>query len=152
METQAEFDARRAAAWAFRDSPEGQRLIEQGSRALDALIAAQDQDYPADSWPPPGVRLTARTEETNVAGTPTSPVPASTGTVEPKVKAASIGTYLAGLVLVALVSGLTDGNLVAEFPDWASALLAPVLPTLVAMAAGYNARHQYRSPEAITTR
>jgi hypothetical protein len=79
------------------------------------------------------------------SGTISDPLPPTTGKVEPKVKAASIGTYLAGLVLVALVSGVTDGNLVAEFPDWASALLAPVLPTLAAMAAGYNARHQYRS-------
>lgn len=85
-------------------------------------------------------------------GSPANPLPADTAKVEPKVKAAGIGAFLVGLILVAIVGGVTDGNLVGELPDWASALLAPVLPTLAAMAAAYSARHQYRTPESMLDR
>lgn len=67
--------------------------------------------------------------------------------VEAKVKAAAIGQFVLGLVLVAVVGGLTDGNLVAELPDWATALVAPILPTLAGWVAAYSAAHQYRSGE-----
>jgi hypothetical protein len=64
--------------------------------------------------------------------------------IEPKVKAATIGSYLLGVLGVALLGGFTDGNLIALLPDWASAILTPLLPTLGAAIAGYAARHQYR--------
>lgn len=70
--------------------------------------------------------------------------------VEPKVKAAGIATYIAGLLLVALVTGLQDGQLLEELPDWGTALLAPILPTIAAWVAGYAARHQYRATEGRT--
>lgn len=57
METQAEFDARRAAGFAFRASPAGRQLIADGERALDALIAAQAEDDGAqDPRTPDGER------------------------------------------------------------------------------------------------
>lgn len=40
VETQAQFDARRAAGWAFRASPEGRALAEQGGHIIDALTRA----------------------------------------------------------------------------------------------------------------
>lgn len=67
--------------------------------------------------------------------------------VEAKVKAAAISQFILGLVLVAVVGGVTDGNLVGELPDWATALVAPILPTLAGWVAAYNAKHQYRSGE-----
>jgi hypothetical protein len=72
----------------------------------------------------------------------------TTAPVEPKVKAAAVAQYIGGLVLVAVVAGATDGNLVHDLPDWLSALLAPILPVLAGFAASYSARHQYRSGEA----
>lgn len=71
----------------------------------------------------------------------------TTAPIEPKVKAQAIATYVLGLILVAVVAALTDGNLVGEVPDAAAALLAPLLPVLAGMAAGYSARHQYRHGE-----
>jgi hypothetical protein len=81
----------------------------------------------------------------------TNPNPSGNYPVELKLKVAAIAQYLVGLILVAAVAGLTGGNLVADLPDWASALLAPVLPVLASFAAGYSARHQYRATEASPT-
>lgn len=84
-------------------------------------------------------------------GTPTDPVSTGTKQTEPKVKAATVATYLVGLVLAAVVSGVTDGNLVTLLPDWLASILAPILPAAAAWLAGYNAKHQYRTPETTAT-
>ena len=84
-----------------------------------------------------------------MAGTPATPLPADTGKVEPKVKVSAVAQYLAGLVLVALVSGLQDGNLISFLPDWVSTIVAPLIPSALAFLAAYNARHQYRAPETL---
>lgn len=82
-----------------------------------------------------------------MTGTPTEPLPADTGKVEPKVKTSALVQYIVGLVLTAVISGAMDGNLVAFLPDWASSILIPVLPTAAALLAAYRARHQFRVPE-----
>lgn len=80
----------------------------------------------------------------NEPGSITNPLPSNTKVVEPKVKAGAIATYIVGIVLVAIVGGVTDGDLVGELPDWVAALVAPLLPVLAQFAAAYNAAHQYR--------
>lgn len=78
----------------------------------------------------------------------TTPQPAP---IEPKVKAAAAAQYVVGVLLVALVGGLTNGNLVADLPDWVAALAAPLVPVVAGFAAAYSARHQYRGGERDTT-
>ena len=82
-----------------------------------------------------------------MAGTISDPLPADTGKAEPKVTVSAVVQYIVGLVLVAVVSGVQDGNLVSFLPDWAATVLAPVLPVVLAWVASYNTRHQFRSPE-----
>jgi hypothetical protein len=76
---------------------------------------------------------------------PTEPI--NTKTTEPKVKAAALGTYVLGVVLVGLFGAFNDSNLISVLPDYVTAILTPLLPTLAAWVAGYNARHQYRAGE-----
>lgn len=82
--------------------------------------------------------------QNNKPGSIENPLPSDTSAVEPKVKAGAIATYVVGAVLVAIVSAATDGNLVGDLPDWASALVAPLIPVLAQFAAAYSAAHQYR--------
>ena len=84
-----------------------------------------------------------------MAGTATDPLPADTSKTEPKVTVSAVVQYVVGVVLVALVSGAQDGNLVSFLPDWASAVLAPVLPVVAAWVAAYRTRHQFRAPETV---
>lgn len=82
-----------------------------------------------------------------MAGTVQNPLPADTGKTEPKVKVSAVAQYLVGLVLVAVVSGAMDGNLVSLLPDWASSILLPILPAVAGWLAAYNTRHQFRVTE-----
>lgn len=77
----------------------------------------------------------------------TRPEPASTNKVEPKVAWASIGTYFAGVILLALVNLLdADSTLLTDaIPDMFEPFLLPLLPALVALVSGFLARHQWRT-------
>ena len=83
-------------------------------------------------------------------GTMMNPVPNSTSQIEPKVKWMAIVTYLASLLLVGLGEILQDGTFLQILPPslaWLGILVAPFVPTLVALIAGFAARHQWRSNE-----
>lgn len=83
-------------------------------------------------------------------GTASNPEPVNTSKIEPKVKWASIASYLAGVLLLALVNALTgNGNelIMEALPDWLEAFILPLVPAITALVAGYSARHQYRSAE-----
>jgi len=84
-----------------------------------------------------------------MTGTASAPLPADTSKTEPKVKVGTIVTYLAGLVLFAVLTGVQQGNLVDFLPDWASSVLAPLIPAALSFLAAYNTRHQFRAPTAV---
>lgn len=75
---------------------------------------------------------------------PVSTKPAVPG-VEWKVKAASAGSYLAGVVGMMLLEALSNGSLLAAIPAPYSVLLAPLVPALVALGAGYVTAHTPRT-------
>lgn len=80
-------------------------------------------------------------------GTPRNPEPANTTKMEPKVLAATLGTYLAGVVSLALVNAFTGNDnqlLIDLLPDTIEPFLLPVVPAVVASIAGWAARHQWR--------
>ncbi|MEU8040854.1 hypothetical protein [Streptosporangium sp. NPDC049078] len=65
--------------------------------------------------------------------------------VEAKVKAMTVGIYLASaalLLVLEMVKG--DLSLIDFLPGWVQALVAPLLPTAIAAVAGYKARHEPR--------
>ena len=65
--------------------------------------------------------------------------------VETKVKAASVGAYLASVAGLAVLGAVqSDASLLGFLPDWLTALLVPVLPTAVPFVAGWQARHTPR--------
>jgi hypothetical protein len=64
--------------------------------------------------------------------------------IETKVKAASLGSYLGGVALLAILNGVTTANLVAGMPDWLEVFLAPMVPTAVAFVSGFVAKHTPR--------
>lgn len=70
--------------------------------------------------------------------TPTS------GPLEAKVKWASIISYLAGVGLLGLLNATSTANLIAGLPDVVEAFVAPLVPALAALAAGWKARHTPR--------
>jgi hypothetical protein len=79
--------------------------------------------------------------------TPANPLPATTSKVEWKVKAATLATYVSGVVGLAIVNAATDDNnklLTDALPDWLEPFVLPVVPAVAAFIAGYSARHQWR--------
>jgi hypothetical protein len=65
--------------------------------------------------------------------------------VEAKVKAMTVGIYLACsalLLILELVKG--DLSLIDFLPGWVQALVAPLIPTAIAAVAGYRAEHEPR--------
>ncbi|MGV9779817.1 hypothetical protein [Streptosporangium sp. NPDC003464] len=65
--------------------------------------------------------------------------------VEAKVKAMTVGIYLACsalLLILELIKG--DLSLIDFLPGWVQALIAPLLPTAIAAIVGYQARHTSR--------
>jgi hypothetical protein len=77
----------------------------------------------------------------------TRPEPANTSKVAPKVTWASLGAYLAGVVLLALVNLVDEDStlLTDAIPDMFEPFLLPLVPALVAFAGGYVAKHQWRA-------
>jgi len=68
--------------------------------------------------------------------------------VERKVKASTLGTYLAGVAALAVVNVFVgDASLISGLPDAVEVLVAPVIPALAALIAGYNAKHTPRPAE-----
>jgi phosphate/sulfate permease len=83
-------------------------------------------------------------------GTHSNPEPAKTRKVEPKVWWATIGSYVAGVIGLALVNAFTADNnvlLSAVLPDVIEPFVLPLVPAIVAFVAGFSARHQWRSTE-----
>jgi hypothetical protein len=81
---------------------------------------------------------------------PTNAEPNNTTKMEPKVKWAGIGAYLAGVVVLALVNAFTgDDNalLIEALPDVVEPFILPAIPAVVAAISGYFAKHQWRSAE-----
>lgn len=79
-----------------------------------------------------------------------NPESTNTTTVEPKVKWAGIGAYLAGVVSLGLVAAFTQDNnalLIEVMPDALEAFLLPMVPAAVAAISGYFAKHQWRKGE-----
>lgn len=80
-------------------------------------------------------------------GTLRNPAPAESAPVEPKVKWAGIGFYVAGVVALALVNAFTgdDNALVFEtVPDVAEPFVLPLVPVVAGMISAWSARHQWR--------
>lgn len=73
------------------------------------------------------------------------PVSLSKPKVEWKVKAASLGTYLATVAGLAVLQALdADHSLIAFLPDPIEAISLPLIPTGIAWLAGYKAKHTAR--------
>jgi hypothetical protein len=64
--------------------------------------------------------------------------------IETKVKAASLGSYLGGVLLMAILNAATNVNIIAGLPDWLESLLAPVLTTAITFLSGWAAKHTPR--------
>lgn len=75
--------------------------------------------------------------------------PSDTKKAEPKVKAAALGTYVLGVLGVALFGALNQPDIIAGLPDYVTAILVPLIPTIGAYVSGYSASHQYREPAPI---
>lgn len=78
------------------------------------------------------------------------PLPDNTSVIEPKVKWASIATYVASALLMGLVNLLSDNDnqlLIEVLPDSVEWLILPLVPMAVAFAAGFSAKHQWRTAE-----
>ena len=77
----------------------------------------------------------------------TRPEPVNTSKVEPKVAWASLGTYIVGVVLLALVNALDESStlLTDAIPDMFEPFLLPLVPALGALLSGYVAKHQWRA-------
>jgi hypothetical protein len=75
-----------------------------------------------------------------------SPEPINTSKVEPKVAWATLGSYLAGVVLLALVNALDESTTLLSdaIPDMFEPFLMPLVPALIALVSGYMAKHQWR--------
>lgn len=76
-----------------------------------------------------------------------NPEPANTTKVEPKVTAATVGSYLAGflaLLITNLATGSDNELISATLPDWLEAILYPILPALSAFILAYFQKHQWR--------
>lgn len=79
-----------------------------------------------------------------------NPEPNRTNAVEPKVKWATLGAYLSGVVALALVNAFTgDDNalLIEVIPDMVEPFILPVVPAAVAAISGFFAKHQWRQAE-----
>jgi hypothetical protein len=65
--------------------------------------------------------------------------------IEAKVKAATVGCYLAGTAGLAILGAVQgDLTLVDFLPAWAQAVLVPLIPTAITAVAGFVTRHTPR--------
>lgn len=83
-------------------------------------------------------------------GTQANPEPPHTRAIEPKVKWGSVAAYLVSFVALALVNLFTEADnalLLYVLPDALEVFLLPFVPAIASLAAGFAARHQWRSTE-----
>jgi hypothetical protein len=75
-----------------------------------------------------------------------SPEPINTNKVEPKVAWASLASYLAGVIILAVVNALDENTtlLTDAVPDMFEPFLMPLMWALPTLLAGYLAKHQWR--------
>ncbi len=64
--------------------------------------------------------------------------------IETKVKAATFWSGAAVTVLLAVLSGASEQNLVASLPDWLVAPAGMLLTTAITFLAGWKAQHTQR--------
>lgn len=84
------------------------------------------------------------------AGTVSNPEPPHTRAIEPKVKWGAVAAYALGALFLLLVELFTADNnalLLHVVPDFLEIFLLPLVPALASLAAGFAARHQWRSTE-----
>ncbi len=84
---------------------------------------------------------------TNPGDSPSTALPNNTSKVEPKVFWATLGSYLSGVVVLALVNAFTGNEnqlLIDVLPDVIEPFVLPIVPAGVAAISGYFARHQWR--------
>jgi len=61
--------------------------------------------------------------------------------METKVKAAGLAAYLGSAGLLGVLYGVSDAGLIAGLPDPIEVFIAPALPMLITLAAGWKAKH-----------
>lgn len=91
---------------------------------------------------------------TNPGDTPSNPVADSRAPLAPKVKWAAIGSYVSGVVALALVNAFTANQnelLFASLPDPIETFILPFVPGVIALVSGYVAKHQWRSDDVTGT-
>ncbi|MFI6497194.1 hypothetical protein [Nonomuraea typhae] len=65
--------------------------------------------------------------------------------IETKVKAMGLVSYLAGVAGMAVLQAVADDpSMIAFLPDWVEAITLPLVPTALAAAAGWKAKHTPR--------
>ncbi len=65
--------------------------------------------------------------------------------IEKKVTYASLGTYIGTAVLLIVAEAVNkDATLISGLPDWAEALIVPVIPSLITFLTGYRTAHTPR--------
>lgn len=69
--------------------------------------------------------------------------------VEAKVKAATTGAFLAGLVIAVLNAVVADNSLLGPLPVWLQAPALALVPAGLAWLSGYQARHTPRGPAGV---
>jgi hypothetical protein len=86
---------------------------------------------------------------------PTVPLPATPvvpGQPTRKVTAASVGTWLGGVALLAILQAVGAHPLVLPgLPDWVDVLVAPLVPAAVAFVSGYVTKHAPNDVQLPTT-
>lgn len=75
----------------------------------------------------------------------TTVVPAEKIPIEKKVTWGSVGAYLGGIAIMAVLNAVSsDGGLVSALPDWLEVFVIPVVPAMVAFISGWIAKHTPR--------
>ncbi|GAB2918799.1 hypothetical protein GCM10027203_18150 [Nonomuraea fastidiosa] len=73
------------------------------------------------------------------------PVTYGRAPVEAKVKAATAGSYLGLVAVLAVLQAVNaDLDLISFLPDWLESLAVPLLPGLITWVSGYKAKHTAR--------
>lgn len=72
------------------------------------------------------------------------------GPVEKKVKWASVGAYLGSTGLLAILTAVQgDAGLVDPLPDPVEPFVLALIPTAIAFAAGWKAKHTPKGPAGV---
>lgn len=73
------------------------------------------------------------------------PVRYSKPPVEKKVKAATVGSYLGAVAVLAVLYAVKgDLTLIDFLPSWVQAIVVPLVPTAITAVSGYKADHTPR--------